>query len=118
MQYRDIVGVMARHEAQRMPLQVYFEPRQLELLRELAGRRRQPLTHLVRESVERYLVDEIGEDDPLLGLVGMIDSGEPDTVSEHDRVIVEDELARIDRDATPPTFGGRRNARGAGRRRG
>lgn len=52
------------------------------------------MTHLVRESLERYLVDEIGEDDPLLGLIGMIESGEPDTATEHDRVLTEHQLAK------------------------
>lgn len=69
------------------------------MLRELAAHRREPMTHLVRESLERYLVDEIGDDDPLLGLIGMIETGEPDTAIEHDRVIVEDDLARMERDA-------------------
>lgn len=52
------------------------------------------MTHLVRESLERYLVDEIGADDPLLGLIGMIESGEPDTAVEHDRVLTEHQLAK------------------------
>lgn len=80
------------------------------MLRDLAVRRNEPMTRLVRESLERYLVDEIGEDDPLLGLIGLIDSGEPDTAVDHDRVIVEDQMARIERDA-PDRKGRKRTSR-------
>lgn len=59
------------------------------------------MTHLVRESVERYLIDEIGEDDPLLELIGMIESGEPDTARDHDRVLTEHQLATWGRSAEP-----------------
>lgn len=81
----------------RRPLQVYLDPRQLEMLRAMSTQRNQPMTHLIRESLERYMVEEMAEDDPLLGLVGMISSDEPDTAVEHDRVIATDELARIER---------------------
>ncbi len=77
----------------RTPVIVYLEPLQLEMLRALAAAREQPMTHLVRESVERYLVDETGDDDPVLGLVGMLESGEPDTAREHDRVLSEYQAA-------------------------
>lgn len=86
--YGDMIRVMTRR-LRRTPVLVYLEPRQLEMLRAMAASRQEPMTHLVRESVERYLVDEAGEDDPLLGLVGMLESGERDTAREHDRVLSE-----------------------------
>lgn len=96
---------MSSSRLQRTPVQVYLEPRQLEMLRDLAERRNEPMTHLVRESLERYLVDEIGEDDPLLGLVGLIASGEPDTAAEHDRVLTEHQLAKWTGSAHLPAGG-------------
>jgi len=94
-----IIVVMVRERLQRIPVQIYLEPKQLDMLRSLAQRRDEPMTHLVRESLERYLVEEIGDDDPLLGLIGMMTAGGPDDAVEHDRVIGEDDLARIEHDA-------------------
>jgi hypothetical protein len=95
---------MSPRRLQRTPLQVYLEPRQLELLRDLADRRQQPLTHLVRESLDRYLIDEMGDEDPLHGLTGLIDSGTTDTARDHDIVLNEHQLRRIGNrpDAEPP----------------
>ena len=111
MHRRDIISMMVRAGSQRTPLQVYLEPRQLELLRDLAARRKEPMTHLVRESLERYLVDEIGDDDPLLGLIGLIGSGHSDTARDHDRVQTEHQLANRERSAIIPTRARRPGAR-------
>lgn len=87
--------MMASKSTHRTPVQVYLDPKQLDLLRSLAARRDAPVTHLVRESVERYLVEELGDGDPLLGLIGMIASGEADTAVEHDRVLTEAQHDRL-----------------------
>ena len=102
--------MMARR-LRHTPLLVYLEPRQLEMLRTLAASREEPMTHLVRESVERYLVDEAGDADPVLGLVGMLDSGQSDTAREHDRVLSEHQFS-----ASAP--GGLKGERGPRSRRG
>jgi len=92
----------------RTPVIVYLEPSQLEMLRALASAREEPMTHLVRESLERYLVDEAGENDPVLGLVGMLASGETETAREHDRVLSEHQVA-TDRPRVTTARGTRRS---------
>ena len=103
---------MADRNLRHTPVQVYLESRQLEMLRDLARRRNEPVTHLVRESVERYLVEEIGEDDPLLGLIGMIESGDPNTARDHDRVLTEHQVTMRNRVARDTERAKRRGAAG------
>jgi hypothetical protein len=58
--------------------QIYIAPGQEEELQELAEHRKVPVSHLIREAIAQYLVDqqppklERAEDHPLWGIVGLV----------------------------------------------
>ncbi len=75
--------------AKKKPLQVYLRPDQIEPLRALAQRRKTSLAELVRQGVDRILVEVPVEEDPLWDIVGLGDSGLGDLSVEHDRYLAE-----------------------------
>lgn len=74
--------------------QIYIAERQEEQLQELAEHRQVPVSHLIREAIDRYLVDqqppklERAEDHPLWGIVGLVtDPTAPDGSINHDHYL-------------------------------
>ncbi len=78
----------------KKPLQVYLRADQLDALRALAKRRGDSMAGLVREGVDNLLQEVPPEEDPLLEVVGLYDSGIGDLSEKHDEYIaqmIEDE---------------------------
>ena len=73
----------------KMPLQVYLRSDQLEALRALSKRRGESIAGLVREGVDRLLDEVPPEEDPLLEVVGLYDSGIGDLSEKHDEVLAK-----------------------------
>ena len=75
---------------EKRPLQIYLRADQLEALRALARRRGGSMAELVREGVDQVLDETTPEEDPLMGIVGIFDSGLDDLAQKHD-----EHLARV-----------------------
>lgn len=73
----------------KMPLQVYLRADQLDALRALAKRRGDSMAGLVREGVDNLLQEVPPEEDPLLEVVGLYDSGIGDLSEKHDEYIAQ-----------------------------
>ncbi len=73
----------------KKPLQVYLRPQQLEPLRALAKRRGVPMSELVRQGVDKVLAEVPPEEDPLMDIIGMGDSGLGDLAEKHDEYIAK-----------------------------
>jgi hypothetical protein len=71
----------------KRPIQVYLRPEQLEALRDLAARRHVSVAELVRQGVDRLLTEVPAEEDPLVEIIGMFDSGLGDLAEKHDEYL-------------------------------
>jgi hypothetical protein len=75
--------------------QIYIAPEQEEALQEIAYKQGVPVSHVIREAVAAYIVDqrevsvERPEDHPLWQLVGLLDDPEvpPDGALNHDHYL-------------------------------
>lgn len=76
-------------ETKKKPLQIYLREDQLEALRTVAERRGESIAALVREGVDLLLEGLPPEEDPLLDLVGLFDSGAGDLAERHDQYLAE-----------------------------
>ncbi len=68
----------------KRPIQVYLRRDQLDSLRSLSRRRGESIAGLVREGVDRLLEDLPPEEDPLLEIIALYDSGVGDLAEKHD----------------------------------
>ena len=73
----------------KRPLQVYVRPEQLAALRHLAERRGVSVAELVRQGIDEVLANIRPEEDPLLDMIGMIDSGLGDLSEKHDEYLTK-----------------------------
>lgn len=73
----------------KKPIQVYLRPDQLDSLRSLSRRRGESIAGLVREGVDRLLEDLPPEEDPLLEIIALYDSGVGDLAEKHDDYLAE-----------------------------
>ncbi len=73
----------------KKPLQVYLRTDQLDALRALAKRRGESMAGLVRAGVDKLLQEVPPEEDPLLDVVGIYDSGIGDLSEKHDEYIAQ-----------------------------
>jgi len=73
----------------KSPVQVYLRQDQLVALRQLAERRGVSVAELVRQGVDRLLIDSPLEDDPLWGVVNLGRSEAGDLALQHDRHLSE-----------------------------
>jgi len=73
----------------KKPLQVYLRADQLDALRALAKRRGDSMAGLVREGVDNLLQEVPPEEEPLLEVVGLYDSGIGDLSEKHDEYIAQ-----------------------------
>jgi len=53
-------------------------------MKALARRRKVPMAQLIRQGVDDVLADATADEDPLLDIVGMFDSGIGDLAEHHD----------------------------------
>jgi hypothetical protein len=74
------------------PLQIYLRHDQLNALRRVAERRGASLAELVRQGVDLLLEGLPPEQDPLLDILALYDSGIQDLAQNHDAYLVD--LAR------------------------
>ena len=72
----------------KKPLQIYLREDQERALRSIAKRRGESMASLVREGVDKLLRDLPADEDPLLDIVGIYDSGVGDLAEKHDEVII------------------------------
>ena len=70
------------------PIQVYLERKQDEAVRALAERQQISIAELIGRSVDRYLAQLPVEDDPAMGIVGLVDTGPEDASEKHDEYLV------------------------------
>ncbi len=68
----------------KRPFQLYLREEQIETLRMLAGKRGVSMAELVRQSVDRFIVETPLEEEPLWELVGIGASGVGDLSKQHD----------------------------------
>jgi hypothetical protein len=73
----------------KKPLQVYLRTDQLDALRALAKRRGESMAGLIRVGVDKLLQEVPPEEDPLLEVVGIYDSGIGDLSEKHDEYIAQ-----------------------------
>jgi hypothetical protein len=73
----------------KKPLQVYLRADQLDALRALAKRRGDSMAGLIREGVDNLLQEVPPEEEPLLEVVGLYDSGIGDLSEKHDEYIAQ-----------------------------
>ena len=73
--------------AKKKPVQVYLREDQVKALRIVAERRGESMAALVREGVDKLLEQLPADEDPLLDLVGLYDSGRGDLAEKHDEVL-------------------------------
>ncbi len=76
----------------KKPLQIYLRQDQLDVLRGLARRKGASMAELIRQAVDRLLWDIPVEEDPLMDIVGLGDSGLGDLAINHDHYLVESEF--------------------------
>ena len=73
----------------KKPMQVYLRTDQLDALRALAKRRGESMAGLIRVGVDRLLQEVPPEDDPLLEVIGLYDSGIGDLSEKHDEYLAQ-----------------------------
>jgi len=73
----------------KKPLQVYLRADQLHALRALSKRRGESIAGLVRKGVDKLLQEMPPEEDPLLEVVGLYDSGVGDLAEKHDQYLAQ-----------------------------
>jgi hypothetical protein len=76
-------------EKTKKPLQVYLRSDQIDALRSLSKRRGESMAELVREGVDRILEELPPEENPLLDIIGIFDSGVGDLSEKHDEVLAD-----------------------------
>lgn len=74
----------------KKPLQIYLDSKQDQVLRDLAHKRGTSVGSLIRESLARYIAEEIPiEQDPLMGIIGLGSSARGDLSINHDSYLAE-----------------------------
>lgn len=74
-------------EKTKKPLQIYLRSDQIDALRSLSKRRGESMAELVREGVDRILEEIPPEENPLLDIIGIFDSGVGDLAEKHDEFL-------------------------------
>lgn len=70
--------------------QIYLQPELSAALDRLARQRRTSRANLIRLAARRLVEQEqLGEADPILGVIGLGDSGPGRVSEEHDRILAE-----------------------------
>jgi len=77
----------------KKPFQIYLRQDQLNALRLTSQKRGVSVAELVRQGVDQLLVSLPVEDDPLLDIVGLGDSGLGDLAENHDQYLADQAAA-------------------------
>jgi hypothetical protein len=72
----------------KKPVQIYLREDQVEALRAVAERRGESMAALVRQGVDKLLDEIPPEEDPLLEIIGLYDSGRGDLAEKHDEYLI------------------------------
>jgi len=73
----------------KKPLQIYLRTDQVETLRQVAERRGESLAALVRQGVDLLLEGLPPQEDPLLDIIALYDSGLGELAEKHDAYLAE-----------------------------
>jgi len=76
-------------KTKKKPVQIYLRLDQVDALRALSRRKGESVAALVRKGVDRLLAEIPPEEDPLLEIVGLYDSGMGDLSEKHDQYLVQ-----------------------------
>ncbi len=76
-------------EIKKKPLQIYLRDDQVQALRVVAERRGESMAALIREGVDMLLERLPPEEDPLLDILGLYDSGIGDLAEKHDERLAQ-----------------------------
>jgi len=76
-------------KTKKKPLQIYLRAEQLDALRALSRRKGESVAALVRKGVDRLLEEIPAEEDPLLEVIGLYDSGLGDLSENHDQYLAQ-----------------------------
>ncbi|MBW8348453.1 ribbon-helix-helix domain-containing protein [Bacillus sp. IITD106] len=75
-------------EEKKIRKQIYLEPKQNEQIKLLSDRRNKTEAQIIRDAINHYLTESKKElDDPILDLIGMVNSGIRDGSTKHDQAI-------------------------------
>lgn len=75
----------------KRPVRVYLRQDQIDALRLLAAKQGTSVAELVRQGVDRVLIDIPLEEDPIWDIVGCGSSSVHDLALEHERYLAESE---------------------------
>lgn len=75
-------------DSRKKPIQIYLREDQVRTLRVVAERRGESLAALVRRGVDMLLEGLPADEDPLLDIIGLYDSGQGDLAEKHDEYLV------------------------------
>jgi hypothetical protein len=76
-------------DTKKIPMQVYLREDQVETLRIVAERRGESMAALVREGVDMLLDELPPNEDPLLDIIGLFNSGRGDLAEKHDQYLAK-----------------------------
>lgn len=77
----------------KKPFQIYLRQEQLDALRLMAEKRGISIAELVRQGVDQLLISVPVEDDPLLDIINLGDSGLGDLAQNHDQYLADEAAA-------------------------
>jgi hypothetical protein len=76
-------------DTKKKPMQIYLREDQVKALRAVAKRRGESMAALVREGVDKLLAEIPPDEDPLLDIIDLYDSGRGDLAEKHDEHLVK-----------------------------
>ena len=75
-------------DSKKKPIQIYLREDQVRVLRVIAERRGESMAELVRQGVDKLIQELPIDEDPLLDIIGLYDSGQGDLAEKHDEYLV------------------------------
>jgi hypothetical protein len=81
---------MEDHAMQKVAIQIYLDPGQNRALTHLSKVRKRSKAAIIRTCIEDFLANLPTEEDPILKIVGLGDSGHTDISERHDEYLAGD----------------------------